>query len=732
MTFSAETIDGSGESVNVRGEVGASGQWRTYRGETTGGAPVAVRTLRGTVPESAYDRFDVLCSQWETIAGRQSVRAIVGWGVEPEPWVAVEYADDELERLVNGETVAPALACDVATKVALGSDVCETIRTYARYGSTSTHLAVQPESVAFGRDEDNPVAIIGDWGVSRLVEEPPVTSYTAPEQIDGTEVESDPDKRTDVHRIGALMYHLLAGDEPFAEVDDRNFVAAIADGIADTPSGLEPLPDRFRQPIGQAMAPDPEERQQSVYELQSALAASTPRVPAGERRIDSLLPIDAQPTTGSADDDDADATEGDSAEKTAETNPADATESDRDDGPDEGDAGSGAGGDEGDEPAPTAVDDDSEATSSGSGILLRRAILGYGAVGISFVGGVYGAEMLGIGPFAGGDDTISGTVLDGEDGDGVQGATVVLLNGTSEVERDETDGEGNFAFNGLDDGDYTLQVDAESHQYEQKEVVTLGESVELVPIEPDAESVVGIVVDAADGSTIYDASVELLDADGDVIADADGGEFAFEIDDPDAEYTVRANANGYVEGIEEAIVGDLITVELAEGLTTLSGTVRDTTEGKAIDEATVTAENDASETESVDTDAGGTYELELTRGEYDLTADADGYVSEDETVTVDAAREEQNFELDEEASWSVVVRDADEGRALNGTEITLYVNGEEVDGGLSDVDGRLEFEGLKPTELRAEVERSGFEDKGFMIELEPGEELERDIEMELA
>ena len=345
------------------------------------------------------------------------------------------------------------------------------------------------------------------------------------------------------------------------------------------------------------------------------------------------------------------------------------------------------------------------------------------------IGGVFGASVLGFGPLAGDDDTISGTVLDGEDGDGVEGATVVLLNDGENRNETETDDDGNFAFNGLEDGNYTLQVEADAHQYEQKVDISPGQDVEFMPNEAETRSVSGTVVDADDDSTIEDASVELLDADGEVVDEAEGGEFGFEIDDPDAEYTVQASADGYEEGTEEAIVGESITIELAEGLTALSGTGRDTGDGEPIEEATVTAENDAGETVSFETD-DGTYELELARGEYEVTAEADGYEPVTETITLDAGEASREFELAEQALWTGVVRDDDDETEINGASVELYIDDEKIDE-KSDLGAEnFRFEELAPGEYTVEVERSGHEDREFSIEFEPGEEREEDIRLD--
>ncbi|SNR48941.1 carboxypeptidase regulatory-like domain-containing protein [Halorubrum vacuolatum] len=779
MDISGETLDGTGATVTVREEVGTGVHWRTHRGVTAAGDPVAVRTLLGTVPESAYDRFDSLCRQWRTIAGRQSVRSIVGWGVEPEPWVAVEYAGDEIERLANGETVTSAQACDAATKLSLGDGICEAIRTYGRYGSTRTHLAVHPESVTFRRDGDEPIPVVGDWGVSRLVEEPPVTPYTAPEQIDGSDAAVT--ERTDVYRIGALMYTLIADEEPFADVRDAALPEAIGDGIRSTSDGLDTLPERVRDPIARAMAPDPGDRHASVYELQAALSASAPRTPADERRVQTLGTIDEPPQEGPDGIDDRDTaaqaamtTTSDGSEAADETTAANHDDGETVEGSEDTEASEEVWEDtDGASPEETREDtagsdgesmaSDSDTTDAGGGrsasddeptgsssegmtntrrwapavtFLLMMTVLvsvvAYGAVALGMLPPV--GDIMGTGETA---DSIDGVVLDaeGEDAEAISDAEIQLLDQNNSIRNStETNNDGEFAFVDLESGgEYRLSVTADDHNFAEKSVTAGETGLELTPIADD-EGVTGTVVDAADGEVISEATVDLFDEEGehlDSTTTDEEGAFSFLVENREAMYILEADADGYDPGtVEEVITDESVTIELEESTTVVEGTVRDNSDGEPIGGATITAEDDAGNIQTTETDVDGNYQLELVHGQYEFTVDADGFATRTESVPVEGDTVVQDFELDAQASWSGSVFEAgNEDQILNGAEITLSVDDDVVDEEISDTNGEFTFTNLDPVEHTAEVRRAGSVDKVKMIEFEPGEERHEDIRL---
>ncbi|RQG99388.1 extracellular solute-binding protein [Natrarchaeobius oligotrophus] len=395
MGLRDEELTGHDVTCVVRERAGSGTHWRTYTGRTRAGKPVAIRTLQREIPDSSLGRFDDLLRQWVGIADRESARNVVDWGSDPRPWVAVEYEPAEIERYAAGKMVDAVADCDDRTNAELVGDVCEIVRTYSRYGSTSHHLAIHPDCLSVRDGSDGPVAVVDDWGLSRLASDPPVTPYTAPEQL---EVGEHASKRTDVYRVGVLAAHLLSGSTPFPKgIDDDDDPDALANAIRD---GIDEatLPEGVRSTIARATAVDPADRYPTTHKFRLDLLEDVPAT--GKRNTDPIAAVgtpapDRENVDAADERDDSDEPSGTDdggpkADRTSETTAADVGESTR------------------------------EADASGSGS--RRAVLKYGAVVASGVGAAY----LGY-PLLAGDDSTGGSlpVDDAESGpDAVSGGTV--------------------------------------------------------------------------------------------------------------------------------------------------------------------------------------------------------------------------------------------------------------------------------------------------------------------
>ena len=88
--------------------------------------------------------------------------------------------------------------------------------------------------------------------------------YMAPEQARGEAV----DRRADVYALGALLYHVLAGAPPYAEVADSDAVLAAAMSQPPLPltSHLS-VPSDLAAIVAKAMSPSPSERYAGATEF---------------------------------------------------------------------------------------------------------------------------------------------------------------------------------------------------------------------------------------------------------------------------------------------------------------------------------------------------------------------------------------------------------------------------------------------------------------------------------
>jgi eukaryotic-like serine/threonine-protein kinase len=93
--------------------------------------------------------------------------------------------------------------------------------------------------------------------------------YLPPEQLKGT---TQPDKRSDLYSVGAILYEHLTGKKPFGT--DRGLAAALADleGEPQPPSQVEPgLSPEWDKILRRALARDPARRYHSAGEFLDAI-----------------------------------------------------------------------------------------------------------------------------------------------------------------------------------------------------------------------------------------------------------------------------------------------------------------------------------------------------------------------------------------------------------------------------------------------------------------------------
>jgi len=158
------------------------------------------------------------------------------------------------------------------------------------------------------------------------------------------------------------------------------------------------------------------------------------------------------------------------------------------------------------------------------------------------------------------------------------------------------------------------------------------------------------------------------------------------------------------------------------------------TEG--IENANVTVTTDAGQEINTTTEADGSYETEeaIPIGSHDVEVEADGYVTVSDTVEFEEDDVEEDFGLDAEASVSGTLRqEGDEEILVNDARVTISAEGDDddLDQLRSDGDGQYEFDALSPGEYTILVDdRNGYADTEVTVELEAGETLERDIELE--
>jgi non-specific serine/threonine protein kinase len=97
-------------------------------------------------------------------------------------------------------------------------------------------------------------------------------NYTAPEQIEGADV----DARTDIYALGCVLFECLTGRPPFRKEEDLAVVMAhLHEEAAPVTDERPDCPPALADAIAKMLAKDPEERFQTCDELIDALAAAS-------------------------------------------------------------------------------------------------------------------------------------------------------------------------------------------------------------------------------------------------------------------------------------------------------------------------------------------------------------------------------------------------------------------------------------------------------------------------
>ncbi len=256
--------------------------------------------------------------------------------------------------------------------------------------------------------------------------------------------------------------------------------------------------------------------------------------------------------------------------------------------------------------------------------------------------------------------TLAGTVLEADGATPLTSATVYLmLNGAPGI-TGSTDANGDYSFEGVPPGTYTVQTDeAAGFASSQSVVVTTG--TVTIPIIKEGSDTLSGTVDDASGDPISGATIlvepAILPALGLSLTATTAANGGFTIQGLAAgSYVVSVNAAGYaIQQQTSALSGSSgpLGFRLQTG-TTLSGTVTDALSGAAVTDASITVVSESTHqvVATAQTGEEGTYQVpNLAAGTYDLiAADSSHGINELFGLTIGASPAVQNLALQAESA----------------------------------------------------------------------------------
>jgi hypothetical protein len=199
---------------------------------------------------------------WTSLIHENIVR-VNDYNIMPIPYFELELCDGTLATLER--PVPPAHAAWLLF------NVCEGLK-YA-HARGILHRDLKPQNIML-RDG---IPKISDWGLSKVMTQSRTTTasggftahYAAPEQI----TNKPKDERTDIWQLGVILYELVTGQLPFAGESMVEIGMAIATKVPERPSAVHPDAEPLDTIILKCLEKIPEQRYQSVADLQKALAA---------------------------------------------------------------------------------------------------------------------------------------------------------------------------------------------------------------------------------------------------------------------------------------------------------------------------------------------------------------------------------------------------------------------------------------------------------------------------
>ena len=282
--------------------LGSGGMGVVYRGRSTSGTDAAVKIVVSLHDQGLRRRF--AREAGIRLDHPNIVRVLAaGQANDGAPFIAFELLEgDTVDDLITERRLSIDEIADIGVQTCAGL-ACA-------HAKGIIHRDLKPANLF--RTRDGTVKVL-DFGVARIADEARITrtglvvgtpAYLGPEQAQG---DGSIDHRADLWSLGAVLYHALTQQPPFARDSTvATMLAAVMDELPPVRTIEPDVPPAFAGVVERALAKNPWRRWQSAEAMGEALRgvdltlvdrptpAHAPTVfPAGEQRVVAVLYAEA-------------------------------------------------------------------------------------------------------------------------------------------------------------------------------------------------------------------------------------------------------------------------------------------------------------------------------------------------------------------------------------------------------------------------------------------------------
>jgi serine/threonine-protein kinase len=265
------------DRYTVEREIARGGAARIFLARDLAGTRVALKVLHPELGVSlAADRFLREISVLAGIA-HPRISRLLDYG--EREWL-VYYVMEFVEGPTLREYLEQVGRAPIQDTIVGTCQVLEALQYAHEHGVV--HRDVKPENIKLSPAG----AVLMDFGIAKAVAASGssrltrsgftvgTSAYMSPEQVAGDRAI---DHRADLYSLGCVIFECLAGDPPYANLDDRLVLGMHQRSpIPDVRKRRREVPVKLAKLVARSLAKNPEDRWQSASEMRSALAACPP------------------------------------------------------------------------------------------------------------------------------------------------------------------------------------------------------------------------------------------------------------------------------------------------------------------------------------------------------------------------------------------------------------------------------------------------------------------------